>query len=190
MQLVAVRDFGGIDNKFWANSVVHFLGKLEAGLKANPCKTMLCISYRVETDGMNEENLNSLESAKQEGESNRFMMGPPEGQSVTLEMVNRALANGCKERDEEITRLKAELERVTNELNELRTKQMMQKSDKGESSSSEVEDTNEVGAKSNGPAEDWKTVVRSTAEGDDEREKEAAPEGKNVAKGTGMERKW
>ncbi|KAF4751500.1 hypothetical protein FOZ63_033391, partial [Perkinsus olseni] len=48
----------------------------------------------------------TLESAKQEGESNRFMMGPPEGQSVTLEMVNRALANGCKERDEEITRLK------------------------------------------------------------------------------------
>ncbi|KAF4668771.1 hypothetical protein FOZ61_005789 [Perkinsus olseni] len=183
----------------------------------------------------------TLELAKQEGESNRFMMGPPEGQSVTLEMVNRALANGCKERDEEITRLKvmtgrfgvtikgssvslvkgycvnalldvplhmlelrsaaavyaahwlideAKLERVTNELNELRTRQRMQKSDKGESSSSEVEDTNEVGAKSNGPAEDWKTVVRSTAEGDDEREKEAAPEGKNVAKATGVERRW
>lgn len=47
-----------------------------------------------------------LESAKQEGASNRFMMGPPEGQDITLEMANRALANGCKQRDEEITKLK------------------------------------------------------------------------------------
>ncbi|EER19465.1 hypothetical protein Pmar_PMAR012446 [Perkinsus marinus ATCC 50983] len=123
----------------------------------------------------------TLESAKQEGASNRFMMGPPEGQDITLEMANRALANGCKQRDEEITKLKAELERVTNELNELRTKERMQRSDKEVAKGDDDGDM----MKSNGDTKDWKTVVRSTA-GDGGQQEEMA----SSSQTNKVERKW
>mmetsp|Transcript_27198 Transcript_27198/g.22466 ORF Transcript_27198/g.22466 Transcript_27198/m.22466 type:complete len:268 (+) Transcript_27198:27-830(+) len=134
----------------------------------------------------------TLESARREGDSNRFMMGPPEGQSVTLEMANRALANGCKKRDEEIARLRAELERVTNELNEMRTKERMQKSDKGESSSEveSAEDTKEVKKDTRDEVVDWKTVVRSTAGKDDENADTSAPAQNTAAQEDKKKQKW